>query len=137
MDTPTAKKAIITHFLTQWGTTTRVALDNEVFTPVTGTPWVRVTIRYNAGNQESLGMVGVNRNFLRSGSVIVQCFAPQDAGSAVADSLAAQALDILEATDQLGSGDIRMWDGESVEIGQLDGWYQVNTEVRFEHTEVK
>ena len=130
-----AKTRIATTFVTDWGATSVLTFDGEKFTPPADKPCVRVAIRHNVSDQESLGDVG-NRKFLRTGSVFVQVFAPLDKGSKTADTLATTARNVFEGKT-LSPEVIRFSGVEVREIGPSDGWYQTNVEAAFNYNETK
>jgi uncharacterized protein DUF4128 len=130
-----AREAMYQRFSTQWGSTTPVAFDNEKFEPPVGTSWVRVSVRHQTAGQETLQVAG-NRQFLRGGEAVVQVFAAQDRGTRAADLLAQQARAIFEGV-ALNSNGIRFTDVLVREIGESEGWYQVNVEATFQYQERK
>ena len=70
------RNAILTAFLSMWGTTTLVAHDNQQFSPPDDrTPWIRHNIRFMDGWQASIGDPG-NNLFRNTGMVVVQVFTP-------------------------------------------------------------
>ena len=122
-------------FVTDWGATSPLTFDNEAYTPVEGTAFVRLAVRHDLGEQESLGGVG-RRKFDRAGLVFVQCFAPLDNGRATADNLASTARAVFEGKT-LTPENIRFYGVTIREIGVSDGWYQINVEAPFNYTETK
>ena len=70
------RNAILTAFLSMWGTTTPVAHDNQQFSPPDDrTPWIRHNIRFMDGWQASIGDPG-NNLFRNTGMVVVQYLQP-------------------------------------------------------------
>lgn len=131
-----ARERIYQTFSTDWGATSPLAFDNEKFVPPNPVgDHVRVTVRHNDSQQESLGDVG-SRKFLRFGSVFVQCFTALDIGTTAADALAVVAKNIFEGKT-LAPESIRFTDAIVREIGELDGFYQVNMEAPFNYDETK
>lgn len=128
-----ARQAILAEFITTWGATTDVALDNEEFKPTAGASWVRVTIRHNPAFQETLGPEG-DRKFERPGTVFVQVFTALDGGRSPGDTLAETARGIFEGKTLSG---VRFNAVSVQEIGPLKGWYQHNVEAIFAYTDRK
>lgn len=93
--TPTARELIYSRFITQWGTTTPLTFDNEAFDPPEGKAWVRLTVRHNDSNFETLGGVG-NRRVRREGSIFIQVFTPGDKGTQKSDTLVQTARAVFE-----------------------------------------
>ena len=131
-----ATERIYQTFKTDWGVTSPLVFDNEKsVAPKPTDDWVRLSVRHNTSNQESLGGVGF-RKFERGGSVFVQCFTPLDKGRAGADALAEAARNIFEGKT-LSPESIRFTNTIVQEIGEDDGWYVVNVESLFTYTETK
>ena len=129
-----ARGRIYQDFVTAWGSTSPFTFDNEAFNQPSG-PWVRLTVRHNASQQESLGPIN-RRKFERGGSVFIQCFTPLDSGAASADNLASVARAAFEGRT-LTPENIRFTEVIVREIGPSEEWYQVNVEALFTYTETK
>lgn len=122
-------------FLDAWGSTTSVTADNESFDPPDNASWARISIRHNAGGQQTLGGVG-DRKFFRRGSFFVQIYTTEGQGRNAGDILAAQARDVFEGVSITGTT-VRFLDVIVRETG-LDGkWYQHVVEATFEYEETK
>ncbi len=131
-----ATERIYQTFSDDWGSTSLFAFDNEkLVPPKPSDDWVRVTVRHAGGGQESLGDVG-NRKFTRQGSVFVQCFVPLNEGRAGADLLVIAARNIFEGKTLLPES-IRFTGSDVREIGESEGYYQMNMEAFFNYTETK
>ena len=129
-----ANEAVMTRFLTNWGTTTPVVLDNENPINQPTLPWVRAVIRGLENEQETLGTVG-NRRFLRRAMLMIQVFTSLNIGSEAADLLVTTARNIFEGARFSG---IWFFHGDVIPIGVTeDGVYQVNLEMKFNYEEVK
>ena len=117
-----------------------VALENQPFDTDIDEPWVRLSVRHFDAEQETMGAAG-NRQFLRSGSVIVQVFVPYGLGVTRAQQIAQQVRDLYEgeALPVIGADTerLRFFAGSTIEIGQSDGFYQVNVELPFDYNEQK
>jgi hypothetical protein len=135
------RTAIATFFLTNFTAlpADRIEMPNEKFVPpdpTAGLLWGRFMILEFTGRHYSLGDVGMQRKFERTGSVIFQVRAPTDEGSKDADAIANTARDVLEGQSISGS---TVWlQGATVRHIGVDGaWYLVTTEVEFLCTETK
>ena len=99
--------------------------------PDGNTPWARLTIRHNDGQNAALG----NKLFGRQGLVTVQIFTPQGEGLLTADILAKLVSDALEGKSTVGGvwfRNVRMR-----EVGGDGSFYQVNVIAEFDYNEVK
>lgn len=130
-----AREAMYQQFVTAWGATTPYTFDNEIFDPPEGVSWIRLSVRHTRSNQETLGGLGA-RKFRRGGACIVQVFAPQGQGVRAADILAQQARAIFEGIT-LVTGSLWFTDVIVQEVGESEGWYQINVEALFDYDEVK
>jgi hypothetical protein len=132
---PQVREAVYGALVTAWNNTTPLCLDNEVYTPVPGSAWARGVVREMTSQQWTLGPVG-GRKFKRQAHLIVQIFTPPDAGTTQADVLASIVRDAFEGdpTPALSIG----WNAVVVkELGNLNGWYQVQATASFWYDEVK
>lgn len=132
-----AREAIYARFMGAWDGTalTSVTRDNERFTPPANASWVRLAVRHNGRQQETLGGTG-NRKFLSTGSAFVQCFVPLDSGTRAASVLATKARAIFEGVHMV-TQEIRFNEGVVREVGPTDGYFLVLMEALFEYTETK
>jgi len=129
-----AREAIYTRFVAQTSLAgTAYTFPGEKFTAPTDTPWARLSVSHEAGEQDSLGKAG-SRKFLRRGRVLVQIFGPVDQGLRALDLLADATRDIFEGTRFSGlyfiSADVR-------ESGQDGEWYQLTVDAPFDYQETK
>lgn len=129
-----ARGAIYTAFNAGIGATD-FTFDNEAYDPPVGSSWVRLVVRHDDRQQESLGGTG-RRKFESGGSVIAQCFAPLDSGAASADTVAQTVRGIFEGKTLTPEG-IRFTSAVVREIGPTEDWYQINVEAFFTYTETK
>ena len=120
-------------FVAQWGTTTRIAFDNEEFEEPRDTPWVRLTVRHTARGQETMGRPG-NRKFRASATVLVQVYTRTNVGVKQGDALAVQAMDVFEGVSFSG---LDFNDGFVRETGPSGKWYQHVAEIEFDYEEIK
>jgi hypothetical protein len=130
---PTTAAAIRSRFNTQWAGATTIAWDNVAFTPPTGTPWVRVSIRPSDAYQASIGTTGA-RTFRDEGLIFIGVFVPENEGEGEAWTLAESAADIFRGVTAAGvvySGPAG--DAPRVEVLGPDGsgWFQVQVRVYY------
>lgn len=104
-------------------------------TPKTETPWARVTIRHNRGEQETLANALGNRLFMRDGLITVQVFTPSGKGLTRAYELAKVAADAFEG--RATPGGVWFKNVRLREIGPDGNWFQVNVIADFEYNEAK
>ena len=127
-----ARESIYEAFKVGWSGETPFYYDNEI-AKMDDDPWVRLVVRHNKGDQETLGAVG-NRKFERGGLVIVQVFVPLDLALARADELASLVQDIFEGKT---IENVRFHGVLTREIGPDTKWYQLNVEAPFYYNETK
>lgn len=130
------REAIYEAFIAGWAGYSPVCLDNEKFTPPTASLWVRVSVRHLSSSQESMGGIS-NRRFERAGLIIVQVFAPLDAGGKTIDDAVQKVRDIFEGTRIIAGGDVRVNALEVRELGPLEGWNQTNAEAHLTYVETR
>lgn len=128
-----AREAIYLRWETQWVSTTPFLFQNEKFTADVDSPWARVSVSHEAGNQDTLGSVG-GRKFLRRGRVFIQLYDSVDQGLRSLDVLSIQARDIFEGVTFSGiffnNVDVR-------EVGDDGEWFQVIVDAPFDYSETK
>ena len=110
-------------------------LANEKYTAPDTTPWARVTVLHEAGEQHTLGPPASDkRKFLRRGRVLVQLYDAVDNGTRSLDLLASQVRIIFEGTQFSGlyfvNVDIR-------ESGQDGEWMQLTVDAPFDYIQTK
>lgn len=115
-------------------TEAEIVFSNEKFEPPTDTPWARLTVNHEAGEQDTLGPVG-ERKFLRRGRVLIQLYDSVDNGVAALDALAHATRNIFEGVTLSGglyfiSADIR-------ETGSDGEWFQFVVDAPFDYRETK
>lgn len=130
-----AREAIYSAFITAWGSTTQVALDNEAFSPAENTAYVRLAVRHTARSQRTLGAAG-NRKYGSLGTAFVQVFVPINSGVKAADDLATLARNIFEGIT-LASVDVSFLDVIVRETGPDGKWYGVVVQANFDYEEIK
>lgn len=113
--------------------TVQVAGDVPNVAPSSPIDWCRVTINHVDGLQETLANFNGVRRYNRTGTIIVQCFAPlADRGFSRAEEIAEQAVRVYEG--KAGAGGIWFRNVRSVEIGAGEGWYQFNAIAEFDYS---
>lgn len=131
-----AEEAILSRWVTAWGTTTPYAFEEEE-TPADvtrgETAWARLIILDRPGEQHTLGPEG-SRRFLRRGQVEVQIYTPSNQGTSEALSRAQEARAVFEGVSFSGLSFI---DGEMVRVGPAPPEYQVSVIVPFDYEETK
>lgn len=132
MNLETATATIRAYFAAQWAGLTTVAYDDVKFDIPNGATWARLTIRHSYGYQASIGSPGANR-FRSIGTVIVQVFAPEGNASKDARAKADAALEIFRGLSHQG---IDFYDAYAREIGNADGWFQINVIAPFRYDHI-
>lgn len=96
-------------------------------------PWATVIVRHAAGQQDTLGGVG-NRQFLRSGIVLVTINIPSTSGLSEAYNLAKVVTDAFEGSSSSG-----VWfrNVRINELGREGSFFQTNVVIEFEYYETK
>lgn len=130
-----AREAIYQAFIDGWGAASLYTFDNEDYTPPSDLPWVRLSVRHTNSAQETLGAVG-NRNYLRSGNIIVQIFGPQDTGVFETDTLVETVRAIFEGVTLPGTT-VRCYDCIVNETGPSGKWYQTIVRATFDYEETR
>lgn len=95
--------------------------------------WARVTVRHSTANQASMGSAP-NRKFDRRGVVIVQLFAPIDAGTLL---LAELADDVRTALEGYRSGELLLHEGATSDIPDDGAWAQKSVTIQFRYTDTR
>lgn len=124
--------AIRTLFNTGWGSTTRIAYENENFVPETNEAYVAVIVRPDSSSQLELGSSpGVH--IRHPGLIFVMVFTPPDQGNNAALSLADQAADIFRSqTSSFTNGRILYSAPSVTPIGITDeGYFHVNVVIPY------
>lgn len=124
--------AIRTLFNAGWGSTTRVAYENEKFEPQGNEQYVALIIRPDVATQLELGdSNGVH--FRHPGLIFVMVFVPSDQGNAIALGLADQAADIFRRQNSTFTDGRILYETPTVEpIGITDeGYFHVNVVIPY------
>jgi len=128
-----AREAIYQKWVDDWGVTTPFTFASEKYTAPTDSPWARVTVIEEAGEQDSLGSDGC-RKFLRRGRVLIQLYDIVDNGLRDLDILATTARDIFEGTRFSG---IWFTNVDVRETGSDGEWYQFVVDAPFSYQDTK
>lgn len=131
MTTPNeAAEAISARFVANIGTTAHTFENEDLKEPDT---WMRLTIRTQARNQETLGPKG-SRRYFSNASILVQCYSRTNIGRQPADTLARTVTTIFEGETFSGVTCNAAIARESPPEGK---WYQIVVEVEFTYDETK
>jgi hypothetical protein len=96
------------------------------------TPWARVALRHNTGEQETLGAIG-NRRFLAGGNLQIQIFVPNGGGH----RLAHQIVGVLKGAIRAAPTTHSVWFFDTVvsEIGVDGPWFNTKVDTTFRYEE--
>ena len=108
---------------TDWGDA------NQGDTPDTTGIWIRPSVRFNVGGQQSLGGQNVATRRLRGGTVTVQVFSPLLTGEEPGDAAANQLLLLFEGQRD---GPVFYRDVTVRDVGRNDSHWQQNVTASFE-----
>jgi hypothetical protein len=130
-----AKNFLLKEFITEYGSTTPVAYDNnEEFVKPDNASWARFSVLNHTSYQATMGGED-NRRFSRYGLILFQVFIPVNTGTYEGDVLCEQILDIFEAKR---FGSIVCKTGEYKEIGNTgNDLYQFNGSLPWEVDQTK
>ena len=123
-----AAKDIETRFSSNWGSTTRWTVDGDIsFKPPTSGSWVRLNIADGDSLQVSLGN---NPRFRHYGLIVAQVFVRGDLGARAArthaDTIASYYRNV-----NFGSPSIYCRAPRLINVGEHDGWYQMNVQIPY------
>ena len=128
------RNLIMVRFNTQFEGQFPIALDNQRFTkPEDPEKWVRLTILFNEGGQETMGKVQ-NRKFTREGFIYVQVFTVINTGTNENDELCQEALELF---DGVRLQEMWMFNGRVVTVGSDGEYYQQNAVLDFKFEEIR
>ena len=114
-------------------TATEVEWQNTEFDPKLGTPFVKVTLLF--GDENIAGFAGTDSGnmYRKVGVVFFSIFVPPDSGTRLAYTHADNLIALFRGQEVSG---IRFRGVEVNEVGEGDGWFQVNVSIAFEADEV-
>lgn len=138
MTTPAeAEQLIYNRFLTEWGTTTPVTLEEEKIPAAVvlgATPWVYLYVQDYDTYQQTQGRIG-NRKFIRRAQVVIRIMVPQIAGTDLAITLAQQARTVFEG---ISLEPLKNFLASPIErVGPMPPEYIVVVRCPFEYEEIK
>ena len=128
-----ARESMYQAFVSGWDTFTTFTFENEDFTPPNSDSWVRMYVRHDDRNQETLGRVG-NRKFESEGRIVVQIFTLLNKGAGAADPIVEKVRSIFEGKTING---IRYHIVNYRELDSDNKWHMVVAEVSFVYNETK
>lgn len=105
--------------------------------PSTGAlPWARMTVRHGAGYDAAIGLGGNRKRFRRTGTVWLQCFAPNEDGSGW--SLSRQLAMIGQSVYQgARTTNVTFNNVALLERGQDGGFYRTDITAQFKWDELQ
>jgi hypothetical protein len=125
------RNAIMARYLNEFSGQFVIALDNQL--SETADKWVRLTVNFNDGSQNSFGTTGT-RKFTRRGLIIVQVFTPVNTGTDENDDLAVNSANLF---DGVRLQDLWMYNGRIVTVGADGEYYQQNAIIEFEYEDIR
>lgn len=126
------EKDIVSRFQSNWGTTTRWTTDGDVgFDPPNNAAWVRVSVRDGDSEQVSLGNTPRFRHY---GTIIIQVFVRRDSGSRLAKTHA-DTISAYYRNSTFGTPTIYCRAPYITNVGEREGWYQVNVNIPYQWDE--
>jgi hypothetical protein len=127
------RNAIMSRYLNQYTGQFTIALDNQIADAPDDEEWVRLTVNFTDGFQDSLGKEG-NRRYLKRGMIFIQVFFPMNKGTNNSDTLAEDSANLF---DGVRINDLWMYNGRVRTIGSDGEFYQQNAVVDFEYENVR
>lgn len=126
--------ALCQAFHARWGDETPVAWENVSYSPQSGVPWVRFSMRPAKSSQVTIGNPG-NNVFRYPGIVDVQIFTPKHGGMTEAARLADKVIGIFH--DLILDGFVFSEGYLTVPASSDDAWHQANVTVEYRRSTVK
>ena len=127
------RNIIMSRYLTEYTGQFIIAIDNQKIDAPTDEEWVRLTVNFNDGFQDSLGTAG-NRKYLKSGMIFIQVFFPINKGTNNSDTLAEDSANLF---DGVRIDDLWMYNGRVKTIGSDGEFFQQNAIVDFDYENVR
>lgn len=128
-----ARNEMMKRYLDEFTGQFPIALDNKKLQKPDGVKWVRLTIIFSGGNQDSFGKVG-NRKFVKRGLIFIQVFTPINKGTDANDDLCNSSLNLF---DGVRINDLWMYNGRIRTIGSDGEFYHQNVIVDFEFENIR
>lgn len=114
----------------------QVVGDAPLAPPMSADLWCRIDIQHALGGQETLANFNGVRRYNRTGTIIVQCFAPlADRGNTRSGEIAEKAVLVYEG--KAGAGGVWFRNVRAIRIGAADGWFQYNAVAEFDYDLVR
>ncbi len=136
-----AFSAVATRFITEWGSTTSVIVDNSTATDEAGEPddygsdpYAELIFSETTSNQKTLGPTG-KRKYRRDCICNVVIRTPKGSGTEDANNFAIQARGILEGVRI--NNDVIINDVEIIRVGINGKWYALSVLAEFFYIETK
>lgn len=134
-----ARDDILTVFKTAWDTTSYPAMyddvDGDDIPTDTSSPWARITVKHDKGQQTALCGADGSKRFTRTGVIIIQIFTPSGEGLSSSDTSVKIIQDAFEG--KKSTNGVWFRDVDYKEIGPSGDYYQVNVIIQFEYDEIK
>lgn len=131
MTSTEVRNAIMSRYLNEFSGQFVIALDNQI--SETADKFVRLTINFSNGFQDSLGSTG-NRKYIRTGLIYVQVFTPINKGTDDNDNLAGSSVNLF---DGVRIEDLWMFNGRVNTIGSDGEHYQQNAVIEFQYQNIR
>lgn len=123
--------AIRSAFVDQWGDTTLVVEDNSAARPTDQVPWIRFQVLGSDARVASIG--GPQTRYRHDGDVVIEIFAPLNAGPGRVLQLADEASAYLRGLQIDG---ITFWAPRLVRVAENTSWHRRNLICPFQRDEV-
>lgn len=135
------KDLILAFFQTGWdlisSNPTLVYADVSADVPAGTVTWGRISVQMVDSDQVTLSGATGTKRFTRRGLVSIELRAPFGDGSTVADDLAQEVVNILEANGSTAPDEVLFRRVRAIDIGQDGPWKQTNVLADFEFDTVK
>lgn len=112
-------------------TATEIEWQNTEYEPTLGTPFIRVTII--PGSENNIGLGSSTNLYRKVGVVFFSIFVPPNTGTRQAWNLADDLTAIFRGLEEEG---VIFREIETNEVGEENGWFQVNVSVAFQADDI-
>ncbi len=127
------RNALMSRYITEFTGQFPIAIDNQK--EEKADTWVRLTIKFDDGNQSSLGITN-NRKFVRRGLITAQVFTKKNTGTDETDIIAQESVKLFDGVRL--STQLWMYNGKIETIGSdNDEYYQQNAVIEFEFENIR
>jgi len=128
------RNEILKKFLSEFNGDFPIETDNKILNkPATPATWVRINVKFNKENQDSLGIIG-NRRYKGLGLIIIQVFTPINKGTNDNDTTANACKVLL---DGIRIGSLHIYNGGVRTIGSDGEYYQQNVNFEFQFENIR